>query len=708
MKIKEKFPLLFESTQHQNSPIWGETFNYSENAADLCCALFDFEISDNQTSIDLAQKKALLILTEVSSLKGQTQAEQEILFFDYLKFYVCTGMLRFLTGKKILPYCFNWLCHSASEEIAAEGKCNFCLDFISIFLTTDQKYIKKRFLDLLPTWVRCLFYYSNHTGGHKEMAKWFMEEYLEHYLKLCAYHKDPEKLYSLLFIAPWLYKFHFNQVLEKVSDILSENVTTCSDRKIKRAIFLHFAIADKPMGGRTRNEWYQALIPAFGDELTAIENLQLVSSRYSRDLELLSAHLPELTKVVKKVAKERKEQGDLGEYHTSRIFSVLERTLVNLIKSGQTKQATALIGAYFGISAEEVIRLNILYIISNVEDSVIFSSTGHTIFAQICNQGSIKELVATQNDFLRTNHQLHDVLDFELEERRRFGEPDEHAATIHHQALRSHFTVQRIFELPDLEALGGIHILDNAQWPLQALICKETGIALPIVHSFREPYPQREIKSVYFWEGDNQLARYEADAMKHYFTSVGIEVTHHRFEENTKQDFLHNYHSSAYDLIYVISHGEFRHFEAHKSFLSLGPDIKISADELIYKDDTGMRRLLLLAGCDTATVNMGNHPDALGIGPKLVNPNQSLFGHEWPIRDISGLIYGSLISSLLAKNLPYQHVYKEAMHLYLSGHEALVKYLGDTGIPQESLNRIENQVIVHENFFYWASLTYFI
>lgn len=119
----------------------------------------------------------------------------------------------------------------------------------------------------------------------------------------------------------------------------------------------------------------------YGSKLRAHEKVQLTVNLFHHDINLVINHFEEIIQTIQNYVSEKgNAKYKLYGYHQSRIFSVLEKLLISLIKNGQDEKACQAIGTYFGIRPDELISQPVLFIIPNTADGPMYSFPDKVLF----------------------------------------------------------------------------------------------------------------------------------------------------------------------------------------------------------------------------------------------------------------------------------------------------------------------------------------
>lgn len=161
----------------------------------------------------------------------------------------------------------------------------------------------------------------------------------------------------------------------------------------------------------------------------------------------------------------------------------------------------------------------------------------------------------------------------------------------------------------------------------------------------------QKIKKALIWLNSEGLSisNFEYEEIIKLLNEYDIEFDTFRDVENSKDIFLEKYADESYDLIWVISHGQFNFENPPYSYFYISPNEIVSSWELqnIEINRTTKRHLILntcYSGCvDVRHQSMG----FIGLAPSLTNKTQNVVGHLWFVRDLASAVFGTLFLSHL-------------------------------------------------------------
>jgi hypothetical protein len=706
--LKDIFPELFKIATDPPNPIWEMSINWGDyDKIDSLINLYESEMESEGGDTARLIQKAEAFVSDIIRLKPQSSEEAEL--FMYLQFDTCVGLLSFLSKNKLFPDCFDWISNSISETIESSRERELIHDRLAIFEMSRNDFIRNNFPNAFISWSHDVFYYSRCTGGHNELAQFILTRHFSYFIDCVKKRPDEMSVRALSQLATWGINHDFKAQEEITIATLFEIYKESNDKNVKKAVAFFFSAVKRTNTGLSRNEWGKIVLAEYRNSLKAHEYFQLLVSMYESDCALLIQNFDAICSAIREYAKESQNNlSSLRAYHDSRIFSILERTISTLTMNGLVKEINTLFGIYFSIDSSHLIANN-LVILPNAEQGVIYSTNGNVLVKDSNVKDNIPEIIQNANRFLGTTHTLNDDIGFVMAKSEREGVPDIDSGPDFFSVLSSHFRLSKLLELPSFNNCLGYYMLFGLQLPIQNILSSELQMTLPIIQSFKKPLTIRPIRHAFIWQGNTQMAEFERKGLEQICSARHISVKWINCFESSKADFIVHYQSPLYDLIWLIGHGEFLHYKSHESYLDLGHDIKVTLKDLKESnipDDN--RRLFVIDVCDATTSALSNGPSAIGISASVINSNQSVIGHAWPITDVAGMTLGFLLASFLVEGLSYEVSHHKTITLFQKGENVIIEHLRSFGLDDEIFDRIRNASIAYDNFYYWGSMNLLI
>jgi len=155
----------------------------------------------------------------------------------------------------------------------------------------------------------------------------------------------------------------------------------------------------------------------------------------------------------------------------------------------------------------------------------------------------------------------------------------------------------------------------------------------------------------------------EIEVLRNAFESRGVVVDAFAPESCTVETFLSTYEHSKYDVVWVVSHGEFDHWSPSRVKLQIARDrTAVSLEDLHRKaPESDSRRLLVLNVCDGARFEEIGMIPKIGLAPGLAGPAQATVSHLWPVMGFPSAAFGAYLAHHLANGSPYFEAYKRTL-----------------------------------------------
>ncbi|OMC83327.1 CHAT domain-containing protein [Viridibacillus sp. FSL H8-0123] len=222
------------------------------------------------------------------------------------------------------------------------------------------------------------------------------------------------------------------------------------------------------------------------------------------------------------------------------------------------------------------------------------------------------------------------------------------------------------------------------------------------------------INKVLIWANpDGSLGRsqFECATLKILLEKQKINYEIYSGTECNKDLFLQKYADKQFDIIWIMSHGEFDYNNSPNSKIIISKDESVTTKELseisINRED---KRYLVLNACQSATSEVRyNSMGFTGIASSLTNSVQSVLGHLWSVDDLGSALLGSLIMKKLVlmaePDLPL--ALKSASKVMVLGNEAIISELEEIDLNLEIIDRVRNTTEDFSNPFFSQSAMVF-
>jgi hypothetical protein len=339
------------------------------------------------------------------------------------------------------------------------------------------------------------------------------------------------------------------------------------------------------------------------------------------------------------------------------------------IEMKQGGDAAKVLKAWYNVASNQGVEDdNLLIIFPNYAKSLMYSAGSQSFALRRDIGGLFSNTISVSNRFLGISSSVGRNPGFILNEpdEGRFGVPDEQVSEEMEACLVEFYAINDVrgYLYANNESVSGMVTLPSSQHSIQYLFQKYTGHCWPIASSLLPPAEDREVRKVCMWCGAGSITEeIELNAVKSVLEKSNIQVDYFSSSETTKAKFINIYESNEYDVIWVMSHGEFDHWQPGEVSMGIGIDEVLSLNELLQLQVpvTDYRRLLFLNVCDGATyTNQGGIPK-LGIAPSVAGSNQCTISHLWPVNPFSAAVFGCLYAASISNGVGFFDSFQDTL-----------------------------------------------
>lgn len=710
MTNTEGFHRSFAIAADKDSPHWQQELDLN---TDQAVSHFMATIS-NATLVPKSAVNDLLsleinitaLMEDIFELKGNGIIP--VATANVLQFWFATILVTAMSESKLDNRCFQWLNNALDHQISDDEYREMDFGRLADLLAIQEGILGEMVGRQLFPWLTELFVYSKRNGGLFNSCQKIIVELLPFILKKAIENPNQGATEMLIHISAWCSQYNRHE-LEIVNHALVEIFSNAQDRQIQKSIAFQFSVSGKSIGGETRQEWIKATLESYSDLLKQHDRSQLLILQHSHSIDELLKHLDEIKSAIREYVDNLNLGSDImDDYHIGHIYKIVQPAIMCLVINGHIAQANQLIASYYKIKETELITPDNLFIIPNYATGIIYAFRGGVLTHT--HQGAeevFKELLETRSRFNGTNLRLLDDPNFPQREHRIYGKPDDKEGPKFEKLLKDYFNFSNLLYIPGITEANGISLIYDIYLPIQNIISLTIGRTLPIKRNFTQPLPARALKKVFIWLSyGTTTSELSATALKEIFEDRSIDVVIITDTESTKEEFLQHFRSSEYDVFWILSHGEYQHYEPHSSYLDLGSNVKISVQELKENNFRGKdRRLLVMDLCDSTTAHM-NSQVSIGLGTSVSHACQSVIGYSWPVDPHVSFQLGIIMATFLVDSQTYAEAHYNTIHTFMQGKDAIITRLKMFISNPELFERIENKHIEYENFANWGIVTY--
>lgn len=233
-----------------------------------------------------------------------------------------------------------------------------------------------------------------------------------------------------------------------------------------------------------------------------------------------------------------------------------------------------------------------------------------------------------------------------------------------------------------------------------------------VTNGYELQLPTSKVQKVLIWFNDYRMtfANFELEALKILLIEKNIELDIVKEEQLTKQLFLEKYQERTYDVLWIITHGQFDYYNPPNSYIYVSASETVSIwelQELQFARET--KRRLILNACYTGCSDVRhNSMGFIGISSSLTSPYQELLGHLWFVSDLASAAIGILTMNYLLLDNEITKSNKLAINDMLAGNSKISDRLTDINPNIEIAERIKlnSQYKLEQPFYSMSSVVY--
>jgi len=633
----------------------------------------------------------------------------------FLQIYVSMFPIFYGINTNMLQITHDWIIYSISDQVPYGSIVDYKINrFMECFIYACD--FAKNVLSVdFTEWLGHLFYYSFSTGGLRELVtkfseisikiirNWYREvsqngmEINDKMINMMIHHS------SIMYILD-IDKCRFSvNILEKLL------VHDCISSKNKVLIMEQMCCIPGQLSSKSTNEWAEEILldmDNITDELgKIIVIISSFNSEINKALERKGLLIASIKNYVSSIL-ERDEPSTI--YAKARTFKIINIPIELFIKHGYYEIANEILSTWYAVPK---LDKKLLYCLPNQMDGPLFASESHLTIHTYNTPEQFRDVIEITNDFLSRNNTINTDGNFKLKEYPRPGVPTIELSKKFEQKMRTYYKLDDLAAKKDL-LVGNVEnliIIPNLQHPIQTLMLKYIGFTLPITVSFKQPYIDKKIKRVLLWSVGSLTSSLESNALNIIFTKAGFQVDYYNYDID-KEEFLIKYNSSEYDVVWIISHGNYDHYNPHTSDISTSNDSSplFINDLRNIQNGNNERRLLVLNVCDGGTSAAYGNPNDFGIASLITSEHQATISHIWPTDSWFAVLFGVLLAIGLTTSNSYFEAYTYAMkYMYSSKSEVISEICKYLGSSDEIIEKLQYRDLDFDKIYYWGSPVFY-
>lgn len=639
-----------------------------------------------QISPDAADALSWKLLRELESIE-RTVENEELLVVQFLRFWLSVHPLCHAIGVGMLPRAHDWIDRSIGfpdREDQIEPLRPF------LFSSLVSSFVRLNWAHSLIEWLQGLYYYAWKAGSQTEIATEVFPFARGYITKRWP---NTESVMAGLHLLTWAMCHRATDAVLLARDIehLVDVPGVSSDAKRQIRILFSTSVGSLtsvPIADRAAQ-----VLKLHGHELAAHERLQMLVSIVAGNATRALEELPRIEAAIKEwnqhLRDVQRDNGVASLYSHRNTHAVVMPLIGLFVENGHCAVATSLLADFLDVPIGERRRIPPMILMPTHRSGALYSVEGHVLTGSHDPDG-LGRLCAAANAFLGATVMYTSDPTFELRSPKQVGIVDRSAADKLEAEMRSHYITPGLNEFiaEHGASIDGLLVIPGQQHPLPALLLEQLGKVWPLVVCNRQRLPDRSVRAVMLWASGTYTAQFETDDVAEILTRQGIEVTVVREAETSAARFRSEYCSARWDVLWMVGHGEYDHYEPHRSHLWVSPSEKLTISELrelgVPAVDEG-RRLLVLNTCDSGISASHDGPSEIGLASAVTSAQQAVVAHAWPVDPLVAAIFGGLLARGLVDAGTFFPAYRDALQHLLMGKATVLARLG----PGQLHDRLE-------------------
>jgi hypothetical protein len=622
---------------------------------------------------------------------------------NYLQLHLFTNSIHYFNRSGEFNNAYNSIILSIRDSRVNNGE-TLTIDYSRIF---DYKYSNNIFIycdadSLISLWLQGLYYCSYKSGAFVKFCEEFWDEAEEH---ITHYSFDEPRLELATTLLSWNNYYKWNRDFN-IIEFLLKKYNCCTEINLKDKIGLNLSVFRnvsipkrikifKDLDSRIslaplhRLQFYLSIINTVEDYLfyeSIIKKLLIENNRSS--LEIIS------------------DKTDLLERQSS-VFHIINSLIEVLGRGGEASKITELISIYYN---QEGFSHSNLYLLPIIENGVLYVGSNSSKFIELDSITVYSELVSLLSQLLNKPIAIVGGGDLKINNEKDIGIPK---ARLTNKIVRQVDQVYNFKHLSDLKLDDVVGMIEYGinDLPLQAIMINKIGKSFPINISFSKPLNKKEIENIVIFTKGSITSEIEKKALVDICEANRISYKVVDMERISRSDFIQEYKSLEYSIIWVASHGSHNHYNPQSSLLQIQQDEEISLQDLLSIElKFEYNRLLFFNLCEGGTNSGFGGIRKIGFGHLLTNSKQSIVSHLWMVNPFIASFFGVCFAiGCFTRKLSYFESFSFAVDCIIQGKMKVIEeFEKEFGKESELIVRVTNtDSIDWEDLLYWGSPVFY-
>jgi hypothetical protein len=721
--VRELLPTAFSILDEPKDPLWHESYLLNEVVLYRRAIASIISIQeDSFSAIDTIEAGYIFsraVLDDLVSLNANVIFSDKIYVLSYIKFVTTQIPLQLNVANKRQLEAYNWVTYAFSGDLSATQTKELDLNTILDFLTDKMCYSMHDY-GVIAQWLGDFYNMARSLAAIPQAGNELFQLSIDVGMQALKFGSVEESFWCWMNTACWgaNYDHPKTEGLVKIIEVMIFDKNIPSSYKVN----LVYGLTNVTSRFSTKSdfEWAKLALEGYQEHLQGHQKLAalLCISREGLPESLDIYHQQVILEIADYIegndltGLSKIEQLRLGD----RLSEMLMPYVGTCIEYSKSRLAIKTLLSWYSVNSEIGIspETSLIFYPSD-KDKFSVGSGGWNFVLSRDLIPLYKKLTSETNEFLGIASSINTIADFEIttHEVDRFGVPSEDKSEEVEILLKDFFHCEEIKELivNDKLDIRSMLCLPSNHHSLQYISSKYIGKTWPLSSSLEKPKPDADIKKVCLWCGAGSFTEtMESNVLIEIFASVGIHVDYFSSEHTTKEAFAQIYESDDYDVIWLMSHGKFDHWNPGQLSIEIGAGEGITLEEALSleKPKSESRRLLMLNVCDGATHTNLDGLSKLGFAPALTSNQQCTISHLWPVNPYVAATFGAIYAEKLSKGNDFFEAFTETLIVIREPTGKVIDYLRDDVINSNEIQeRLNNNSINLELMIHSGSSAFF-
>ncbi|WP_301430215.1 CHAT domain-containing protein [Acinetobacter baumannii] len=600
---------------------------------------------------------------------------------SYLSFCISRYALCNCAQSKDLTEMHRWIVRALTDTYTGQQSEHIYPSKLFDFITDRSILNSYEFSENMVSWLGSLYYYCGRRAALPELASEYVG--ITNWIIREGNNDTDDEAFLISSFLGWLVQVK-HELAEEITNYCESLVR---DEAISKRIRCSMSLTLGTLAGRlskqSYNFWAQYTLDNYYAELNTIEKLQMLVTVWNPNNTSVEEKIVGLLASFKEENKVT-DQDTVQQRYTDRHFNDILMAVANLsIEFKNTQFITLMTKIWLAVEPSQVAleEEDIIWMspFAKYGSGICFAQDGvHTEHDSLASLQNVTDAV---NLFYGTSISVNGADTTELYIPDRYGYPNSvHAKGLEEAMSQSYFSSEicHFLESKCTSAKSQI-IFQSKPYPFQSIQLKLLNNTWPLTASFLKPRKDEKVERVALWSGaQSATEEIEIKILEQIFGKVGISVDIFNSHTSTIEEFRSLYSNESYQVIWVMSHGEYDHFDSKAASIQISSDTFINLDDLLTVNLSNQaRRLLFLNVCDGATHPGNELIPRLGFAAALARDNQATMSNLWPVEGRATAAFGAVYAINLAKGFFFFEAYKNTILNFIHNSEAIPNFIDD-------------------------------